>query len=798
MHGDSRPALQSATPLQRTHAQYVRAVMARKILGAESGQLSVGDVRLYPHQTAAVQRIQAAIEEFGGALLSDEVGLGKTYVALAVAASIARGGSRVLIVAPATLGPMWHAACAHAKVEADLISMEALSYRPDVLSDAYSDMHLDTHSKQSMEKTQYPLVIVDEAHHARTPSTKRYAALAQLCTNARVLLLSATPIHNTQRDLTSLLALFLGVRADTLSQTELSRVLIRRTQSRTRPPSCLPTVRRTRWLRPATDERFLKAILALPPAIPARHAGEANTLVRHTLLRQWASSDGALRQALRRRRGQATALLTALDAGHYPSKQELQSWLYADDAIQLAFTELLAPKAANLTHLAHMVRAHTEAVNALLQMMTPSPTTAPTTAPTPAPTRSSTNDERRAAAILHLCHKHSREKIIAFSQYADTVETLFRILRPTGRVAALTSRGGLVAGGHISRQEAIARFAPNANGAAPPAPCDDITLLLTTDILSEGVNLQDASVILHLDLPWTAAKFDQRTGRVARLGSPYRHITVYAFRPPARLDAMLRLTDIVDAKSRIAREALGGRAFRSPNKPTRLPSVPELTETIRAHLSRWATELIAPQNTELQTTRQMQSAIPVCVGAVRSHITGFLALCLIDDTPTLVTTDAEGVPTTELAAIERSLQIAHHTDTAIGDRHVTRALHALHRWYETVHAATDAGIPQIAPHTTRAIRTQRTLLRRIAALNASTPLAHRPRLAPIAQAARHTIAQGRPGALTHALRLPQFTTPPHHAGDDAWLRHFAEPVFTPPTAAQTPRAFQVLALLLFA
>ena len=48
-----------------------------------------------------------------------------------------------------------------------------------------------------------------------------------------------------------------------------------------------------------------------------------------------------------------------------------------------------------------------------------------------------------------------------------------------------------------------------------------MTLLLTTDLASEGVNLQDASVVVHLDLPWTAARLEQRVGRVARLASAH-------------------------------------------------------------------------------------------------------------------------------------------------------------------------------------------------------------------------------------------------------------------------------------
>ena len=97
--------------------------MAQHFLGTLPQDIIVGNVQLYPHQVSAFHRAQAALTEFRGALLCDDVGLGKTYVALAIAAT---SSTRPLIVAPATLGVMWHAACAQAGVHADLRSIESL------------------------------------------------------------------------------------------------------------------------------------------------------------------------------------------------------------------------------------------------------------------------------------------------------------------------------------------------------------------------------------------------------------------------------------------------------------------------------------------------------------------------------------------------------------------------------------------------------------------------------------------------------------------------------------------------
>ena len=88
------------------------------------------------------------------------------------------------------------------------------------------------------------LLVLDEAHHARTPGTRRYAAIARLAAGARVLALSATPIHNSRDDLAAVLALFLGARAWGMDDAELARFVVRR-EHRDLAPEDAPGARRT-------------------------------------------------------------------------------------------------------------------------------------------------------------------------------------------------------------------------------------------------------------------------------------------------------------------------------------------------------------------------------------------------------------------------------------------------------------------------------------------------------------------------------------------------------------------------
>ena len=84
-------------------ATCVRAIAARTLRAITRADARLGDIVLRDHQRDAAVRLRLAIDRFGGALLADEVGLGKTYTALAAA----RGVETLLVVAPAALAPMW-------------------------------------------------------------------------------------------------------------------------------------------------------------------------------------------------------------------------------------------------------------------------------------------------------------------------------------------------------------------------------------------------------------------------------------------------------------------------------------------------------------------------------------------------------------------------------------------------------------------------------------------------------------------------------------------------------------------
>ena len=146
---------------------------------------------------------------------------------------------------------------------------------------------------------------------------------------------------------------------------------------------------------------------------------------------------------------------------------------------------------------------------------------------------------RACARCATSVERHRDVAVLAFSEYASTVRAYFAAMRADAGVGMLTASEARIASGRLSRDELLARFAPLAQGASAPHPRERVTLLLATDLLSEGVNLQDAAVVVHLDLPWNPARLAQRLGRIRRPGGA-SEVTSYLMAPPARSGLLLR------------------------------------------------------------------------------------------------------------------------------------------------------------------------------------------------------------------------------------------------------------------
>lgn len=690
--------------LRLTSPDEVRATIAALILGAESGGGTLGSVTLRSHQAQAVSRLDGIIRRHGGALLADEVGMGKTFVALAVAA---RFGIPT-VVAPASLRSMWRDASATTGIALRFVSLEMLGHGGTVpLND---------------------FIIVDEAHHFRNPSTRRYAGLAAACALRPVLLLSATPVQNSVADLRHLAALIHGQQALASDIAELGELIVRRNAASLDVGAGLPVVERPRWVTLRDDIDCLDQICALPPPVPPSDGHVAGTLLVFSLARQWASSHAALRGALMRRLAMSRAMEDALATGRQLSRGELAAWRFVEGAQQLSLPELATEFRSGGVELLEQVRRHADALRALVALIG----------------SRADADVERAEQLRQIARRHPGARIVAFSEYAETVAAMYRELAHTHRAAMLTHGGGRVAGGPVSRSEVLAQFGP----AVTVPEHRRIDLLLTTDVLSEGVNLQGASVIVHLDLSWNPARMEQRVGRLRRPGAAGDRVFVYLFTPPAPAERLLDLDRRLRAKLGEAARSVGMAGAILPGISAPPESAIGTREDALGILRGW----LRPGTRRDLVASAVTSPTPGAIACVRRA--GELALVTVMD---------GGICAEPSAATLAG--ITHAAPATVTEAAVAQATGTLNEWL-----ARGALTRVVALSASSVARSRRKILTRVNRIVRRTRSHERASLSAAIGAARTAATVTMPAGAERVLdELAQAPLP-----DDAWLRAVGE------------------------
>ncbi|MGD1045084.1 MAG: helicase-related protein [Bacteroidota bacterium] len=150
-------------------------------------------------------------------------------------------------------------------------------------------------------------------------------------------------------------------------------------------------------------------------------------------------------------------------------------------------------------------------------------------------------DPERDAKLDELCKlitkKHPNEKVLVFTQFADTVRYLEEQLQARG----IKKAKGVT--GDSSDPTLLAwKFSPVSNDKQSKfKPEDELRVLVATDVLSEGQNLQDAHIVVNYDLPWAIIRLVQRAGRVDRIGQKASDIKCYSFLPAEGVERIIRL-----------------------------------------------------------------------------------------------------------------------------------------------------------------------------------------------------------------------------------------------------------------
>ncbi len=457
------------------------------------------------------RRALAAVRRYNGALLADPVGSGKTYIALAVAAAFNRG-HRTACLVPATLLTQWRATAAALAVPVVLCSHEQASR---------GRLPRDTHG----------LVIVDESHHFRNRSTKRYVHVAQWMVSRPALLVTATPVINRLTELGA--QLLLAVRDNVLALDGVPSLRAMLAGNRAHPAlgqlvlehdgAASARPRKTASLSAPTREECaaLDASADLIGKLSLSRTRSISVLVRGVLLWAAASSPAALAGSLQRYRRLLLHAQDAVRAGCVPDRRELRRFT-SQSGDQLVWWELLSGSAdtselelGDLTVLDEILPVASAAMER--------------------------QDEKlsRLSDIL----KQGQPSLV-FSGSRDTVRYIRRRLTDLRLAWCTGSKAGI---GHsrLPRNTVLGWF--RENGSVLSAPSH----LIVTDVAAEGLDLQYAKRVVHYDLPWTPMRLEQREGRSARLGSRHAEVEVFRFTPPASFERLLGMEATLARKEKL-------------------------------------------------------------------------------------------------------------------------------------------------------------------------------------------------------------------------------------------------------
>lgn len=608
-----------------------------QLYGEEIGKDEQEDkgLPLTSFQKHGVARTLRLLRDCGGAVVADEVGLGKTFIAGEAIRLYHKNRQRALLICPAQLrDTTWKKFLARWQFD---VAVDCLSYEELANDKQLADQQRPYANKENLPRPmeEYQLVVVDEAHNYRNPDTPtRAAVLRRLLFGQKrdLLLLTATPVNNSLWDLFHLIRFF--VRQDAfladrgvLSIYDRFQGAMQQDPSNLSPDVLYPIidatcVKRTRQFVKkhysgdtikGPDGRDQPIVFPHPQAITVRHAldpplpelfdeietaldpdGGADALsfaryatdlylkgntddeakgraaataglIRSGLLKRFESSSFAFLRTLDNLIHGHEIFLEALDKGYVVTTKFIEE--IADD--EAAIDDLLESSQQNVSADLFdkvVLRASVKADVGILKRLRAA---ALKITPEKAPKLHALVRElekiaaQAQAEATDSIDEAQKRKVLVYSFFADTVEYVRDFLRneveqnPSlhayrGRIVAVTGGDDI---GEVSRQAAISGFAPISSEAARP---DDLyDLMVTTDVLAEGVNLQQCRNIINFDVPWNPMRLVQRHGRIDRIGSRHSRVFLRTIFPADRLDQLLNLEQRILAKIAMAAASIG-------------------------------------------------------------------------------------------------------------------------------------------------------------------------------------------------------------------------------------------------
>jgi superfamily II DNA or RNA helicase len=556
------------------------------------------------YQRDAVQDAKLKLEEFGGVFISDVVGLGKTYIAALLARQL---DGRTLVLAPPVL-----------------LDRENRGSWPNVFldfgvrqADFESIGKLDHVLSRGAER--YKNVIIDEAHRFRNEMTQSYESLYRICRGKRVILVTATPLNNSPNDILSQIKLFQNAKKSTLpnpkvrnlqgyfntlqgrldgldrqrDREEYMRVVRENAEEIRENVLQYLMVRRTRASitryygedlkrqslkfpevedpRPVyyrfdarTDSVFLKSIDLIANKFKysrytpllylkegASHPEELAQknmmkFMKIMLLKRLESSFFAFKMSITRFIGYYELFIREAEKGNiYISKMhtnKIFDLLQQDNMDRVA--SLIDDKKVYCLPLSDFVPEYLEDLRYDLAILEELQSLWDTVEHDP-----------KIAAFIEALSTDPRlrdQKCIIFTEAKETADYLTKALQGRFGDCVLEYHGSSPEG---ERVKIIENFDAKARRQR-----DDYRILVTTEVLSEGVNLHRSNVVINYDIPWNPTRMMQRVGRINRVDTKFEKIHVFNFFPAGPINEAIGLQEAAEAKIAAFIEMLGNDA----------------------------------------------------------------------------------------------------------------------------------------------------------------------------------------------------------------------------------------------
>jgi len=395
-------------------------------------------------------------------------------------------------------------------------------------------------------------------------------------------------------------------------------------------------------------------------------------LIRVMLFKRFESSVHAFRRSLERLERIHGFFLEALDQGFVPAGEDAQRLLYEsdiyDDSGLIDALEKCSRRYSLEDFNEQLLRVHLEADRKLLKKMIK------LVEPI------SPQQDAKLQVLLAGLHSGIPQitgKVLIFSQYADTVQYLHENINPGG----IQRNEEFIYGTEKSKARMAARFSPNSNPLVDIGDDEEVDLLVATDVMSEGLNLQDGDVVVNYDLHWNPVRLIQRFGRIDRIGTENERVWGFSFLPETKLERNLGLHQvlrqriqeihdtigedaaILDADERINEDAMfaiyekkGGQLSLFEEQESEFLDVSEAEELIRS--------LRSNDPAEFQRIAELRDGIRSARGVVTGS--GKYVFCQAGKYQQLYLTDANGNPETrEVPAVLGKLKCSQNEPTAL-------------------------------------------------------------------------------------------------------------------------------------